>query len=118
MNPDACRHFCASAREVFTKMVHLRAPDTDVLNAMPSCEVTDKGKPTRRSRIRYVLSTKGMDVESLEDFVERDIANILELFDVLNSGAHGDAGKYDLPKLLAIKTRAEEGLLFMARIVS
>lgn len=117
-NPDACRHFCASTREVFTQMVHLKAPDEAVLEAFPSCEVTERGKPTRRSRIRYALSMKGMNVEELEDFVERDIGNILELFDVLNSGTHGAAGKYNLTRLKAIKTRAEEGLMFLARIVN
>jgi len=117
-NPDACRHFCSSAREVFTKMVHLKTPDAEVLRALPSCEVTDRGRPTRRSRIQFVLGEKGMNTESLEEFVERDITNILELFDVLNSGTHGDAGKYSLPKLVAIKTRVEQGLLFLARVIS
>jgi len=117
-NPDAARHFCTSARAVFVQMLELQAPDREVLSAMPSCETTQAGQPTRRSKIRYVLSKKGLAVESLEDFVQRDVENVLELFGVFNSGTHGPAGRYDLRKLTAIKTRVEEGLLFLSSIVA
>jgi hypothetical protein len=116
-NPDAARHFCTSARELFVQILDVKAPDAEVL-AMPSCERTQTGQPTRRSKIRYVLSKKGLATDTLEDFVQQDVQNIIELFGVFNSGTHGPAGAYDLPKLTAIKSRVEDGLLFLARVVS
>jgi len=65
-----------------------------------------------------LLAAKGENVEVLEEFVERDVDNILELVSTLNSGTHGNAGKFGLSKLLAIKTRAEQGIQFMARSVN
>lgn len=54
-NPDAARHFCTSAREIFTKILEIKAPDTDVISLMPDCERTDQGKPTRRAKIKFFL---------------------------------------------------------------
>ena len=117
-NPDAARHFCTSTREVFTQILEATAPDGDVTSGDPACERTQSGKPTRRSKIRHVLRRKGVEVESLEEFVQTDIDNIIELFNELNSGTHGHAGRFDLRQLAAIKTRAEHGILFLASIVS
>jgi len=117
-NPDAARHFCTSTREVFTQILEVTAPDDDVTSSDPACERTQTGKPTRRSKIRYVLRRKGVEVESLEEFVQTDIDNIIELFNELNSGTHGVAGRFDMRQLSAIKTRAEHGILFLASIVS
>lgn len=117
-NPDAARHFCTSTREIYAEMLELKAPDSDVLAATPGCPKTHEGRPTRRAKIHHVLAKKGLDVTSLEDFVEQDIENIVELFKVFNPATHGPAGRYDLHRLRAIKTRAEDGLLFLARVVS
>ncbi len=116
-NPDAARHFCTSTREVFAQILEVTAPDESVTASDPSCERTQAGKPTRRSKIRYVLRRKGVEAESLEEFVQTDIDNIIELFNELNSGTHGHAGRFDLRQLAAIKTRAEHGILFLASIV-
>lgn len=69
-NPDACRHLCSSAREIFAQVLHIKAPNDLVLTTLPDCEKTDKGHPTRRSRIVYLLHKKGLGLNSLEDFVE------------------------------------------------
>lgn len=117
-NPDAARHFCTSTREVFTQILEVTAPDDDVTASDPACDRTQTGKPTRRSKIKHVLRRKGVEVESLEEFVQADIDNIIQLFDELNSGTHGHAGRFDLRQLTAIKVRAEHGILFLASIVS
>ena len=117
-NPDAARHFCTSAREVFVQMLDLRAPNNEVLQAMPSCEKTQQGHPTRRAKIHYVLAKKGMAVAELEEFVQRDVENVLELFGVFNTATHGPAGRYDMHKLSAIKTRVEEGIQFLSSVVA
>lgn len=117
-NPEASRHFCSSAREIFTGILDLQAPDDAVGNLLPDCPRTDQGVPTRRSKIRFLLERKGVNNDDLVDFVEADVQNIIELFGVLNAGTHGPAGKYDLVALGSIKKRVEDGLVFLARIAA
>lgn len=114
-NPDAARHFCTSVREILTTILHLSATDVDVLQALPGTEVS-QGRPTRRSRIRFLLHRKGLSGSASEEFVERDIDNIIALFNEFNSGTHGAAGKFDLAALAALKQRVEDGILFLANI--
>jgi len=117
-NPDAARHFCTSAREIFTEIFDRKAPDADVFAVFPSCEKTDRGNATRRAKIRYFLHRKGFRDDNVEDFVEKDMQNILELFHVLSTGTHGEAGKYTIEKLSAIKKRVEDGLIFLCDIAA
>lgn len=116
-NPDAARHFCTSTREIFATILDKRAPDKAVFKMMPDCKKTPRGNPTRREKVHYLLRLKGMASEALEDFVERNIEDIIELFDVLNKGTHGSAGRFELTKLFAIKKRAENGIEFLTSIV-
>lgn len=115
-NPDASRHFCASAREIFTEILDLKAPDNSVEDLIPDCQKTDLGTPTRRSKIKYLLLKKEIPNDLLAEFVDNDIDNIIKLFDVLNTGTHGAAGRYDLETLSSIKKRVEDGLMFLSRI--
>ncbi|QDU05706.1 hypothetical protein V6x_54470 [Gimesia chilikensis] len=116
-NPDAARHFCTSAREVITQILEIKAPDSDVFAILPDCDTTDRGNPTRRSKIKYFLHKQGLDESSLEEFVENDIENIVQLFRVFNDGTHGSAGTFDLQQLHAIKTRVEDGIVFLTEII-
>lgn len=115
-NPEAARHFCTSVREVFARILEVQAPDAKVFEFDPNCQTTDKGNPTRREKIRYLLETKDIENEELIEFVDENIANVIELFNVLNAGTHGHSGRYDLDTLRALKVRVEDGLHFLARI--
>ena len=115
-NPDATRHFCTSAREIFTRFLEMSAPDAIVFKEMPTCDTTQEGRPTRRSRIKMLLRRKGMVDKELENFVTRDVDNILDLFGVLNDGTHGSAGKFAMHELAAVKKRVEDGIMFLASI--
>lgn len=117
-NPDAARHFCTSAREIITKILEIKAPDAEVFALLPNSDKTEQGRPTRRSKIRYFLHRKGMTEESLEEFVEQDMENIIELFQVFNIGTHGSAGTFDLHQLSSIKKRVEDGIVFLAEIIN
>jgi len=117
-NPDAARHFCTSAREIISQILELRAPDADVISSMPSCDRTDQGKPTRRSKLKFLLTRKGMLEDVLEEFVEQDMENIVQLFRVFNDGTHGSAGTFSFQQLNSIKKRVEDGIMFLAEIVS
>lgn len=116
-NPDAARHFCTSAREVIVQILETKAPDADVFALLPTCDTTESGTPTRRSKIRYFLQRQGMAVDALEAFVEDDMENIVQLFRVFNDGTHGSAGRFDLPQLNAIKKRVEDGIMFLMEII-
>lgn len=114
-NPDAARHFCTSAREIFTEFIELKAPDTQVFAYNPNCEKTDRGNATRREKIKYMM--RNTDIHSsVIDFAEADITNILELFHVLSDGTHGAAGRYEFQKLVQVKKRVEQGIIFLCEI--
>ena len=115
-NPDAARHFCTSTREIVNGILEVSAPDGSVEQAMPGCERTDRGRPTRRARIRFLLVQRGLANEELEDFVAKDVDDITELFRVFNAATHGSAGRFDLRELGAVKERAEAGIFFITRI--
>lgn len=116
-NPEAARHFCTSSREIITTILHLKAPDAEVLAQIPGCGTDQNGRPTRRSRINYCLERKGRTIGALKDFIEEDIKNVTKLFDILSAGTHGPTGKYDLTQLVSIKQRVEDAILFLAKVV-
>ena len=95
-NPDAARHFCTSAREVLIAMIDHVAPDSRVVEANPECDRTDKGVPTRRAKVGFLLQRKGVDEEPIEDLVEEDLDNVLTLFRDFNNGPHGHAGRFSM----------------------
>ncbi len=114
-NPDAARHFCTSARELFTEFFEIKAPDDMVFQYNPNSQKTERGNATRRSKIEYMMRKNTFD-DSVTLFIEDDINNIVELFSVLNGGTHGKAGKYEFEKLLQVKKRVEEGINFLCEI--
>jgi len=118
MNPDAARQFCTSTREVFVTLLDLKAPDKAVLAANANILLTDKGQVPRREKIRFCLARNGHLDPELVDFVEDDINNVMDLFGTLNPATHGEAGLYDLTQLRVIKTRVEDAIQFLNRIVS
>jgi hypothetical protein len=115
-NPDAARHFCTSAREVFVQILDMNAPDEKVLAFNPNCDVTPGGQPTRKEKIRYLLSECGVLTAEAVDFVDEDVKNVLALFRVFNDGTHGSSGKFGLNKLMSIKTRVEDGITYLFSI--
>jgi len=117
-NPEAARHFCTSVREIFTEVLELKAPDKLVFSAMPTCNRTQRGNATRRSKIEYLLSLKGIRNSELSDFVDEDVSNVIELFDVLNGATHGASGRLSIATLQQVKRRVEDGLLFLCRIAA
>jgi uncharacterized phage infection (PIP) family protein YhgE len=114
-NPDAARHFCTSAREIFTEFIELKAPDSAVFQYNPSAAKTDRGNATRKEKIKYMMHGKSLD-NSVTDFADADITNILELFHVLSDGTHGAAGRYQFSALVQVKRRVEQGINFLCAI--
>lgn len=116
-NPDATRHFCTSTREIFTDIFDEYALDKDVFAIFPNCDKTDRGNATRRSKIKYFLYKKGIELTSADEFIDNDIDNILELYHTLSDGTHGKAGRYSINQLKLIKKRVEDGIRFLCELV-
>lgn len=116
-NPDASRHFCTSARELLDGLLKRFAPDGEVLADDPDCPKTNDGSVSRRARVRYILRSKGISDDTFEGFVDRDIDDVVTLFQEFNAGTHGSAGKFGLKQLSALKVRVEDCLLFVHRII-
>ena len=115
-NPDAARHFCSSSREIITQILDINAPKLEVLEHLPDCEKSKEGFPTRRAKIHYCLNRHGRVNDTFEKFVSADIDNVLMLFDELNAGTHGPAGKFTLEQLVSTKIRVEDAIRFMCEI--
>lgn len=111
-NPDASRHFCTSVREIFIKLLDIKAPDNLVLLRNPACELY-QGRPTRREKIGYLLDSRAIINQPMIDFVDADIDDLLDFFRTLNDGTHGSAGTFSVQQLLKIKKRAEDSILFI-----
>lgn len=116
-NPDATRHFCTSTREIFTDIFEKYALDKDVFAIFPNCDKTDRGNATRKSKIKYFLYKKGIDLTNADEFIDNDIENILQLYHTLSDGTHGEAGRYTMIQLKLIKKRVEDGINFLCEIV-
>ncbi|MEQ8935614.1 MAG: hypothetical protein RIE56_07465 [Amphiplicatus sp.] len=117
-NPDAARHFCTSARELLTEILEKFAKDDDVARALPDCERTQQGKPTRRAKIRFFFHGHGIADDAVTAFVEDDMENVVQLFRVFNDGAHGSAGRFEHAQLLAIRARVEGAVSFLWGIIT
>lgn len=116
-NPDAARHFCTSARELLETILVTFAPNQRVKDAMPDCETIQSGGPSRRARIRYFLHLRGMQDDTLEDFVDEDLENVVQLFRVFNDGTHGSSGRFTHAQLVAIRKRVEGAITYLWNII-
>lgn len=117
-NPDAARHFCTSARELLTEILERFARDEEVIAAIPDCERTERKKPTRRAKIRFMFYRHGIVDEAAASFVDDDMENVVQLFRVFNDGTHGSSGKFTHAQLLAIRTRVEDAVSFLWGIIT
>jgi hypothetical protein len=113
-NPDAARHFCTSSREVIIQLIDLKASDEVVKGNFPWVKFADNGKPSRRSKIEYLLHLNQRD--ALADFTEFNIDDVMNLFRDFNNGTHGSAGRYSYNQLLKIKTRVEDSILYLYQV--
>jgi hypothetical protein len=114
-NPDASRHFCTSVREIFIQLLNIKAPDDKVLMRFPNCTLHE-GKPSRREKIKYLLSAKSIINQPMVEFIDADVEELLTFFRNLNDGTHGSTGTFNVQQLLKIKKRAEDSILFITAL--
>ena len=85
---------------------------------LPNCDLTPQGKPTRRSKIRFLLHRIGISDDAVTDFVENDIDNVVQLFHTFNDETHGSSGRFTHSQLLSSRARVEDAVSFLANIIS
>jgi hypothetical protein len=90
------------------------APDNEVKNWTTNEELYHKGRPTRKARLLYVC--RNINNESLEEFVNKDVAATLSFIDVFQDCTHSITPNYSSSQLLAIKCKAESTIKFLLAI--
>lgn len=116
-NPEAARHFCTSTREILKVLIDDGIKDKDVINNNPKCEKTKNGTPTRREKIKYAMSKKGISNELIIEFTDNNIENIVSLINELSNGTHGHSNKYSLNQLKLFRKRFEDSINFVCEYV-
>lgn len=97
-------------------MIDLKAPNKNVLEAYPDGKTSD-GRVGRRWKIQYLLDCYGAGHNSLTEFVDADINDVMNLFGDFNKGTHGQAGRFSLTELRVIKTRVEGAVRFLSTVI-
>lgn len=116
-NPEAARHFCTSTREILKVLIDDGIKDKDVINNNPKYEKTKNGTPTRREKIKYAMSKKGISNELIIEFTDNNIENIVSLINELSNGTHGHSNKYSLDQLKLFRKRFEDSINFVCEYV-
>ena len=107
-NPDKVRQAITSLRELLTHVLHLLAPDEQVLSFTENPADFHEGRPTRRTRIRFICSAKAGDL--FEAFTEADIEAAIKVFDLCQRGTHALKQPLTERQAAVLLSRAE-GLL-------
>lgn len=86
-NPDKIRHAITSLRELITQIIHFLAPDEEIKEKYTDKAHYHNNRPTRRTRLHYIVSRKNSDTKFLK-LVNADIDACLELFNLYQKGTH------------------------------
>ena len=113
-NPDKIRHFTTSIRELFTHVLHFLAPDVEIKNWTVDPSNFHSGKPTRKSRIQYIL--RNINSQTFDTFIKKDIDAIIAFIDIFQSGTHKIKSDFSEGQLIAFKSKAESTLKFLLEI--
>jgi hypothetical protein len=111
-NPDHCRHFASSHRELCTHILHLLAPDNLVKKWTNDPQCFDKERPTRKTRLKYIA--KNHNNKTFVDFVIKDFENQMDL---LNADEHRKSPNYSEKDLGLLHKRFLSVLGFLRQIV-
>lgn len=114
-NPDRVRHCSVSYREVLTHLLHLLAPDEQVLDWVDEePDYLHDGRLTRKDRVRYLCRNRKQ--KDFGPFVVKDVDAVVEIFRLVNKGTHALETDFSARDLLELQIRADNLLLFLLRI--
>lgn len=111
-NPDRCRHFASSHRELCTHILHNLAPDENVSEWTDDPNHFHNERPTRRTRLSYIVRNYGN-----HQFVDFFISDFLNQMDLLNADQHRRGQEYTENELLLLHTRFLSALGFLMEII-
>jgi len=112
-NPDRCRHFASSHRELCTHILNALAPDDAVKGWTANPNHFHENRPTRKARLLYIVRNY-KNVPFVEFFV-KDFSNQMDL---LNADEHRKNQDYDENELLLLHERFLSALGFLKEIIS
>lgn len=111
---DWVRHFSVSARELFTHVMHILAPDKQLKEWSTSTSDYHNGKPTRQARLRYIC--RHVNVGEFTAFTEADCKAIQQFIDLFQNGTHAVSIKLSSSQLRAMKTRIETSIYYLIEV--
>ncbi|UOG51019.1 hypothetical protein [Leptospira noguchii] len=108
-NPEKIRHTSISIRELLNQFLLLLAPDNVVKSKFSNVSdeklFNEKGRPTRRGRLAYILFPIDNPNFYKADFFLKVTKNLNVLFDILNCGTHSFDPKQEELKLKLVMYR-------------
>jgi hypothetical protein len=116
-NPERVRHVMTSLRELFTHVLHELAPDDRVREWSNSHrDYDDKGRPTRRARLRYIC--RGVNKEASTASIGQKVDEALELVQLFHRGTHGLEPQFSLAELNRLGLRMVNTLTYLFEIAN
>lgn len=113
-NPDKFRHFAVSIRELFTHLIHLMAPDQDVLLWSADPTFVHEQKPTRKGRFAYIV--RELNDGAFKSFVQKDLEATTAFINLFQPGTHAINSPFTQEQINAMKVKAEGTLLFLLSV--
>lgn len=111
-NPERCRHFASSHRELATHVLHSLAPDDEVKAWTKDPNHFNKeGHPTRRARLLYIARNTRNG-----SFVEFVVSIFGNQIDLLNAVEHGMGHKFTDDVLFQLHLQFQSMLAFLMLI--
>jgi len=96
-NPDRCRHFASSHRELCTLLLHALAPDGAVRKWTTDPNHFQNGNPTRKARLLYI-ARRAQNTPFKEFFTQ----NFLNQMQLLNADEHQKNQDYTEEQLILL----------------
>jgi len=113
-NADRIRHFVTSIRELYTHLLHILAPDEDIIKWSKSADDFSNGRPTRKARLSFIC--RNISDEPFKKFVNKDIEATIAFIDLFQRGTHSIDPSFTTNHLITLKCKAEATLRFLLEI--
>lgn len=114
-NSDKVRHFTASLRELYTRVLHQLAPDSRIKEwSQDSSYYDGKGRPTRNARLLYIC--RNINHPPFSEFLSKDIQSVIAFIDLFQRGTHEIRNEFTDAQLYIMQLRAECSLRFMLEV--
>lgn len=104
-NPDRIRHAAVSMRELFTQILDILAPNSEVIGWSHDPNHLHDGRPTRRARLLYIC--RNSNHQGFSKFLEKDIDSYLGMTSLFQTGVHSLDSPFSDGQMIALRVRIE-----------